>query len=131
MQIPSFYPLDRFPPCWTLKSVTNKDLLKAWVAVILPFKSAFWSYSQWLKIIPKSHIASEASYLYNLDGHKFIKNAKNGTFCEFLKSLWKNRVTRQINFYWTKIGDNAKIEKLKCDILSDFQTLWSCCLLEG
>ena len=55
--------------------------------VILPFKSAFWSYSQWLKIIPKSHIASEASYLYNLDGHKFIKNAKNGPFWRVFENL--------------------------------------------
>ena len=35
-----------------------------------------------------------------------------------------NSVIRQVNFIWTKIGDNAKIEKLKGDILSDFQTLW-------
>ena len=43
-----------------------------------------------------------------LIGQKFIKNAKNGQFDEFLK---------------TKLMENAKIEKLKCDILDDFQTL--------
>ena len=35
-------------------------------------------------------------------------------------------------FSWTKIGENAKIGKLKCDILGDFQTLWvSLMLLNG
>ena len=32
--------------------------------------------------------------------------------------------TRQVNFNRTKIGGNTKIEKLKWDILSDFQTVW-------
>ena len=32
-------------------------------------------------------------------------------------------VTRQVNFNWTKITENAKIKKFKCDILGDFQTL--------
>ena len=42
-------------------------------------------------------------------------------FGEFLKttSFWSNSVTRQVNFDWTKIGENAKIGKLTCDILSD------------
>ena len=46
-------------------------------------------------------IASEASYVYILNGQKFIKNAKNSQFGDFLKT-WK---------------------KLKCDFSSDFQTL--------
>ena len=35
---------------------------------------------------PKSafNIASEASYVYILRGHKLVKNAKNGQFGEFL-----------------------------------------------
>ena len=51
-------------------------------------------------------------------------------FGEFLKiwSLLSNSVTRQVNFNWTKIGENAKIETLKCDILDDFQTLWKVCV---
>ena len=57
--------------------------------------------TQCLKITEKVsfNIASEASYVYILNGQKFFKNAKNG---EKLK--------------------NAKIEKFKCDILSNFQT---------
>ena len=46
----------------------------------------------------ESFIASEASYLYILSRQKFIKSAKNGPFC------WE-------------------IEKIKCDFLSNFQTL--------
>ena len=46
-------------------------------------------------------------------------------FGEFLEtwSLWSNSVTRQDTFNRTKIGGNAKIKKLKCDILSNFQ-MW-------
>ena len=47
-------------------------------------------------------------------------------FGEFLKtwSLRSNSVTRQVSFNNTKLVENAKIKKLKCDILDDFQTLW-------
>ena len=43
---------------------------------------------QCLKIAQKVsfNIAREASYVYILSGQKFIKNAKNGPFGEFLKS---------------------------------------------
>ena len=46
-------------------------------------------------------------------------------FGEFLKtwSLRSNSVTRQVNFNRKKLVENAKIEKLKWDILSDFQTM--------
>ena len=37
--------------------------------------------------------------------------------CKFLK-------TRQVSFRSTKIGGNAKIQKFKCDILGNFQTIW-------
>ena len=41
-----------------------------------------------LKIAEKVsfYIVSEASYVYILSGQKFIKNAENGQFGEFLKS---------------------------------------------
>ena len=44
--------------------------------------------SQCLKIIEKVsfNFASEASKVFILSGQKFIKNAKNGQFCEFLKN---------------------------------------------
>ena len=43
--------------------------------------------TQCLKIIEKVafYIASKASYVYNLSGQKFIENAKNSQFGEFLK----------------------------------------------
>ena len=66
------------------------------------------------------NIASEASYVYILRGQKFIKNTKKWSFLKTW-SFWSNSVTRQVNFYWTKI------EKIKWDILSDFQTLCACC----
>ena len=71
---------------------------------------------------------SELRFLF--EWTKFIKKVKNGQFGEFLKiwSLRSNSVTRQVNFNWTKIGENAKIETLKCDILDDFQTLWKVCV---
>ena len=66
--------------------------------------------------------ASEASYVYILSSQKLIKNAKNGLIGEFLKtwSLRSNSVTRQVTFNWTKIGENAKIQNLKCYIFDDF-----------
>ena len=43
---------------------------------------------------------SKLRYVYILSGQKFIKNAKNGQFGEFLeiRSLRLNSVTRQVNF---------------------------------
>ena len=54
-----------------------------------------------MKIIEKVSFykfASEASYGYIFSEQKFIKNAKNGKLCEFLKnsSLRPNSVTRQL-----------------------------------
>ena len=61
-----------------------------------------------LKITEKVsfNIASEASYVYVLSGQKLIKNAKKQSY-----------QTGQ------KLVENAKIERFKCDILGDFQTL--------
>ena len=52
-------------------------------------------------------------------------------FDEFLKTwnLRSNSVTRQVIFNRTKMVKNAKIEKLKRDILGDFQTQWNTILL--
>ena len=62
-----------------------------------------------------------------MSGQKFLKNAKNVQFGEFLNSLSlrQNSVTRQATFNRTKIDENAKFKELKCDIFGDFQTLWS------
>ena len=49
---------------------------------------------------------------------------KKVTSDEFLKNLKRsNSVTRQVTFIGQKLVKNAKLEKLKCDILSNFQTL--------
>ena len=63
------------------------------------------------------NIASEASYVYILSGQKLIKNDKNGP--EKLKL-----VVKQCYQTGQKLVKNAKIEKLKCDILSNFPTMW-------
>ena len=87
--------------------------------------------SQCLKITEKVafNIASEASYVYILSGQKFIKNAEK-------RYIW--RVFENLKFavkqcYQTcqfsqdkKLLENAKNEKFKWDILSNFQTLWKC-----
>ena len=49
----------------------------------------------------------------------YIKNTKNGPIWR----VFENQLVSVLNR--TKIGGNAKIEKLKCDILVDFQTLCS------
>ena len=71
-----------------------------------------YTVSQCLKITEKVsfNIASEASYVHILCGQKFIKNAKNGQFGEFLKtrSLRSNSVTRQVSLYRTKIDEKCQ-----------------------
>ena len=64
-------------------------------------RSEITTRAQCLKITEKVsfNIASEASYVYILSGQKLIKNAKNRPF-------WR------------------VFEKFKCDILSNFQTMW-------
>ena len=75
------------------------------------------------------NISSEASYVYILSGQKFIKN---GQKCSILTSFWKPEACGQTVLPdWSvligqKLVENAKIQKFKCDILCDFQTLcWS------
>ena len=56
------------------------------------------------------------------------KDAKNAQFGEFWKMwiLLPNSVTRQVNFkIGQKLVEIAEIEKFKCDILSNFQTMWN------
>ena len=73
------------------------------------------------------NIASEASYVYILKGQKLIKNAKKWSI---LASYWKPEACGQIVLpdmsvlIGQKMVENAKIQKFKCDILSNFQTLW-------
>ena len=75
-----------------------------------------------MKIAPKVafNVATEASYVYILSGQNLIKNSK--TFWQpeaYCQTVLPDRlfVIRQ------KLMENAKIEKCKCDILGDFQTL--------
>ena len=76
------------------------------------------------------NIASEASYVYILSGQNLINMPKIVHFVEFLKtwSELSNSVTRQVSFNRTKIGGKIpKLKNIKCDILSNFQTMWGDC----
>ena len=83
-----------------------------------------------LKITEKVsfNIASEASYVYILDGQQFIfKNAKNGPFLRLFENLKLavKQCYKQVSFKIAqKLVANARIQKFKCDILSNFQTMW-------
>ena len=81
--------------------------------------------SRCLKITEKVSfkIASEACYVYILSGQKLIKNAKNGSFWRVFENL--KLAVKQCYQTGQKMVENAKIEKFKCDILGDFQTLCS------
>ena len=89
-----------------------------------------------LKITEKVsfNIANEASYVYILSGQKFIKNAKNSSFWRFFENL-KLAVKQCYHTGSVLIGqklvENAKIKKLKCDILSSFQTMWNYSLVNS
>ena len=69
------------------------------------------------------NIASEASYVYILIRQKLIKNAKNGPFW---RVFWKPKACGQTVLpdmsisIGQKLVENAKIEKLKCNMLGDF-----------
>ena len=69
------------------------------------------------------NIASEASYIYILSGQKFFKNAKK---CQFWKpeACGQTVLPDRSFLIRQKLMGNAKIEELKCDILSHFHTLW-------
>ena len=57
---------------------------------------------------------------------KFIKIPKMFYFGDFWKSEASNQTVLPVRLPVdkTKLMKNAKIEKFKCDILSNFQTLW-------
>ena len=69
---------------------------------------------------------SEASYVYILNGQKFIKNAKNGQFRKPEACGQTVLPDRSLSIE-QKLVENAKIEKFKRDILGDFQTLCQGC----
>ena len=71
-----------------------------------------------------STFASEASYVYILSGQKLIKNAKNDPFWRVFENL-KLAVkqcyqTDRSVLMGQKLMENAKIQKFKCDLLSNF-----------
>ena len=90
------------------------------------------NFARCLKIteIISFNIASEASYVYTLSGQKLIKNAKNGPFWrvfENLKACGQTVLPDRSVLIGQKLVENTKIRKIskfKCDILSNFQTMW-------
>ena len=94
------------------------------------FKKDVWhSCTRCLKITEKVliNIASEVSYVNILSGQNLIKNAKKWSI---LASFWKPEACGQTVLpdrsvlIGQKLVENAKIQKFKCDILSNFQTMW-------
>ena len=75
--------------------------------------------SRCLKITEKVsfNIASEASYVYILMEQKLIQNGNNGPFCG--QTVLPDRSV----LIGQKLVENAKIKKIKCDILCNFQTV--------
>ena len=86
--------------------------------------------SRCLKITEKVsfNITSEASYVYILSGQKLIKNGQKWSI---LASFWKPEACGQTVLpdrsvlKGQKLVENAKIQKFKCDLLSNFQTMWT------
>ena len=74
----------------------------------------------------KSLIVSAANYVCILSGQKLIKNAKKWSI---LASFWKPEACGQTVLpdrsvlIGQKLVENAKMQKFKCDILSNFQTM--------
>ena len=80
--------------------------------------------SRCLKITVKSRIqpCERSELRLHLEWTKVHQKMVN--FGEFFESLKvKQAVLRVLNFDWTKIDENEKIQKFKCDIMSNFQTL--------
>ena len=84
---------------------------------------------QCLKITEKVsfNIASEASYVYILSGQKILKMPKMINFGEFLKSwiFGQTVLPDRSILIGQKLVENGKLQKFKCDILSNFQTMCS------
>ena len=71
-------------------------------------------------------ITEKVSFNIASEVYSLIKNAKNGPVWrvfENLKLAVKQCYQTGQFFIGQKLVENAKIEKLKCDILGDFQTL--------
>ena len=78
-----------------------------------------------LKITEKVsfNIASEASYIYILSGQKLIENAINGPFWRVFRkpeACGQTVLPDRSILVGQKLVKNAKIERFKCDILSNF-----------
>ena len=73
------------------------------------------------------NIASEASYVYIFSGQKLIKIPKIVNLASFWKTedCCQTVLPDRSVLIGQKLVENAKIENFKCDILSNFQTLWS------
>ena len=73
------------------------------------------------------NIASEASYVYILSGQMLIKNAKNGPIWRVFENL-KLAIEQcyQTGHFLLgqKLVENTKIKEFKCDIFSNFHTMW-------
>ena len=67
-------------------------------------------------------------YVYILSGQKFIENGKKWSI---LASFWKPKACGQtvlpdrLVLISQKLVENAKIQKFKCDILINFQTMFT------
>ena len=73
----------------------------------------------------ENHRKSLIQHCELLNGQKFIKNAKNGRFNGFRKteaSIQTVLPDRSV-LIRQKLVENTKIQKLKCGILSHFQTI--------
>ena len=67
---------------------------------------------------------SELRYVYILSGQNILKNAKNAQ----LEACGQTVLPERSVFIRQKLVENAKIKKIKCDILSYFQTM-SCYIM--
>ena len=72
------------------------------------------------------NIASGASYVYILSGQKLITSAQNGPFWRVFdkpEACGQTVLPDRAVLIGQKLVKNAKIQKFKCDILSNFQTM--------
>ena len=84
-----------------------------------------------LKITEKVsfNIASGASYVYILSGQKLNKKCQKCQKWSIWRVFWKHEACGQTVLpdrsvlIGHKLAENAKIEKYKCDILGNFQTM--------
>ena len=79
--------------------------------------------SRCLKITEK---VSFNIYVYILSGQKLIKNAKNGPIWRVFEkpeACSQSVLPDSLVLIGQKLVENVKIQKFKCDILSNFQTV--------